>query len=66
MYVELFVGLSYKPTLVSFVLNPKAPKSSPFKWITSTENGFSASQCYLKSCCYLLQQMIIRPPLMLY
>ena len=26
MMFELFVGLSYKSTCVSFVLNPKAPK----------------------------------------
>ena len=42
MMFELFVGISYKSTCVSFVLNPKASKSWPFTWITSIKNGPSA------------------------
>ena len=40
----LFVGLIYKSTCASFVLNPKAPKSLPSIWIAFTKNGFSAQK----------------------
>ena len=61
MMFELFNGLSYKSTCVSFVLNPKAPKVIAIYVDSIYEEWFLCLKVlHRKSCCYLIQRIIIR------
>ena len=62
MMFELFDGLSYKSTCVSFVLNPKAPKVIAIYMDSIYQEWFLCLKAlHLKSRCYLRQRIIIRP-----
>ena len=62
MMFELFVGISYKSTCVSFVLNPKAPKVMAIYMDNIYQEWFLCLKAlHRKSCCYSIQRIIIRP-----